>query len=666
MDIKQKVAPNLYKIIDTIESDRVKIADEWMKVETVADIFKKYKISINKFKEKFAVKIIEYFISVVREEKEAGDCPIMTKFVNYMIDKNITPRQVFQICMGVRKALRVYIFNKDFTLEETQGILTETADLFDANLAGVLDIFTSLYEKQQQLIVESRERQNKFQEFSKIINFIHSKIIIVKDGKIVTANKSFFEFTGTSNLDEFYEVLKYEQIKHEKDSKEKFTLSNIDDWLEDACKKDNSFNVDVYHQKYQKLFTYNARVTELPGKEVKYIISFNNISNFIGDNEKLKMSLEKDKLTGLYNYVKFESLLGNSRIQNQDGKKSALAVIDLPDLKTLNAKGETKQCSDIIVQTANKIKDFVSKDIQVARVQDCRFALYIPMNTKQSCYDWCFSLFSKLNQEKHRVTFALSWFDTSEDENVSLLNVFSLIEKANKSIKKKIFTDFEGIRESELLEDQEKFVSAIDKLKKVNMIIYYKELPIVSKNTLLHKDSKSVSFHISKKQCVTIREDSKVYFHLENIGDVEAEIKDFDVVKNEMAIHNFRVAKSSPIHRTMFRVRAEEQDVKIIPEDDDIIYSTLLDLNIKSMAVSMKRKYDISVGDKIQIKTVLSIDKKPNNIKALGEVIKIEKNKQNKKVVIECKYDSQTEKAISSYISIRQMQIVKEIQCVDT
>ena len=73
MDIKQKVAPNLYKIIDTIESDRVKIADEWMKVETVADIFKKYKISINKFKEKYDVKNIERIKSDVKEEKEAGD-----------------------------------------------------------------------------------------------------------------------------------------------------------------------------------------------------------------------------------------------------------------------------------------------------------------------------------------------------------------------------------------------------------------------------------------------------------------------------------------------------------------------------------------------------------------------------------------------------------------
>ncbi|MCW8838564.1 MAG: GGDEF domain-containing protein, partial [Thiovulaceae bacterium] len=71
MSKDQILAPNLYKVIDSIESDRVKIADEWMRVEIVSDIFKKYKISIKKFKENFAIKILEYFISVVREEKEA-------------------------------------------------------------------------------------------------------------------------------------------------------------------------------------------------------------------------------------------------------------------------------------------------------------------------------------------------------------------------------------------------------------------------------------------------------------------------------------------------------------------------------------------------------------------------------------------------------------------
>ncbi|MCW9026436.1 MAG: diguanylate cyclase, partial [Thiovulaceae bacterium] len=586
MSKDQILAPNLYKVIDSIESDRVKIADEWMRVEIVSDIFKKYKISIKKFKENFAIKILEYFISVVREEKEVGDCPIMSKFVNYMIDKNITPKQVFQICMGVRKSLRTYIFDKDYTLEEMKGILLETADLFDANLAGVLEIFTSLYEKQQQLMVESRERENKFQEFSKIINFIHTKIIIVKDGKIITANKSFFEFTGTSNLDEFYEALKFEQVEYEKESKEKYTLSNIDDWLEEACKKDNSFNVDIFHQKYQRLFTYNARVTELPGKNIKYIISFNNISNFMEENAQLKSSLEYDQLTGLYNYVKFESLLSSRRIEAQNTKeKAALMVIDIPDLKMLNTKGTTKQCSDVIVDTASKIKNFISKDFYASRVNDCRFAIYIPMQNKQSCYNWCYTLFSELNQGQHRVTCALSWFDISEDENVSLLNVFSLIEKANKSIEKKIVTDFEDIKEYELLEKQDKFISILEDVKSLDMTIYYKELPIISKNSILGVHGDDVVFQISKKQCVTIKKDSKIYFKLNKIGDVEAEVKDFNISKNQFVLHNFRVVKSSPMHRTMFRIKVEENiNVEIIFGDDEY-KSKLIDLNMDTMAV---------------------------------------------------------------------------------
>ncbi|MCW8837462.1 MAG: diguanylate cyclase, partial [Thiovulaceae bacterium] len=545
-------------------------------------------------------------------------------------------------------------------------ILLETADLFDANLAGVLEIFTSLYEKQQQLMVESRERENKFQEFSKIINFIHTKIIIVKDGKIITANKSFFEFTGTSNLDEFYEALKFEQVEYEKESKEKYTLSNIDDWLEEACKKDNSFNVDIFHQKYQRLFTYNARVTELPGKNIKYIISFNNISNFMEENAQLKSSLEYDQLTGLYNYVKFESLLSSRRIEAQNTKeKAALMVIDIPDLKMLNTKGTTKQCSDVIVDTASKIKNFISKDFYASRVNDCRFAIYIPMQNKQSCYNWCYTLFSELNQGQHRVTCALSWFDISEDENVSLLNVFSLIEKANKSIEKKIVTDFEDIKEYELLEKQDKFISILEDVKSLDMTIYYKELPIISKNSILGVHGDDVVFQISKKQCVTIKKDSKIYFKLNKIGDVEAEVKDFNISKNQFVLHNFRVVKSSPMHRTMFRIKVEENiNVEIIFGDDEY-KSKLIDLNMDTMAVLMNKKDPISVGDEVNMKTTLTIQDKEKHLMSPSQVIKIDKDKKYKKVVIKCNYNTDDKHFIHDYISARQMEIVKEIQCVD-
>lgn len=110
---KEIIAPNLSHIINSIEDGKFEIASRWIEVPTVVSVLKNRKISKNKFKDNFGVQIIEYFISVVREEKMAGDCPIMSKLVNYLLDKAINPKEVFSICMGFRKMLISYILEKN-------------------------------------------------------------------------------------------------------------------------------------------------------------------------------------------------------------------------------------------------------------------------------------------------------------------------------------------------------------------------------------------------------------------------------------------------------------------------------------------------------------------------------------------------------------------------
>ncbi len=667
MGKKQDIAPNLYKIVDNLESDKIDIASKWIVVQTVKDVFDSYKISPEKFKDKFAVAIIEYFINVVKEEKVVGDCPVMSKLVKYLLDKDITPKQVFLICMGLRKIFISYIIEHIDIIENLNDSLEELADIFDANLSGVLDIFTTYYEKQQQKLAHSREQRTKLKQFSQIINFIHTKIIIVKNGKIIIANKSFFRLSGVSNLEEFYKYIEDDEIRKLEKGDSKYTLSSINSWLGKVCSKENNFNVNIYHQGYKKLMTYNAIVTEMPDEDgLKYIVSFNNISNFIEEKVQLESSLEYDQLTGFYNYIKFESLLHKARVRAQEtNEKAALAMIDVPDLKTKYTEYDDAQYEFVIREVANAIKKFKIEDMFVARISESRFSLYIPMRDKQSCYDWSCSLFSELNRGQNRITLALSLFDVLEDENVSMLNIFGLIESANKSIEKKVVTDFEGIREFEFLEDQEKFISMLSDTQGLDMTTYYKELPVVSKNSFLESDDTSVTIETTKKQAHTIRPNSKIYFNLKVIGDVEAEVKEIYESTNQLRIHNFRVAKSSPIHRTKFRVKAEDNINVEIVFANDVYKAKLIDLNVDTMSVLMDKNNNLSQGDKVDVKTLLTIRDKPNYIMTSCNVVKVDKVDKNKKLIIECDYDAECEAHIVEYISMRQMQIVKEIKSID-
>ncbi|MCW9026073.1 MAG: hypothetical protein OQJ77_02045, partial [Thiovulaceae bacterium] len=60
-----------------------------------------------------------------------------------------------------------------------------------------------------------------------------------------------------------------------------------------------------------------------------------------------------------------------------------------------------------------------------------------------------------------------------------------------------------------------------------------------------------------------------------------------------------------------------------------------------------------------------TIQDKEKHLMSPSQVIKIDKDKKYKKVVIKCNYNTDDKHFIHDYISARQMEIVKEIQCVD-
>jgi len=172
-DLKQ-IAPNLLAIAHNIENSRENIASQWIDIPTVKAIFLSYKISPNKFKNGFGIPIIEYFIAVVREEKSSGNCPIMSKLVNFLLEKNITPKDVFDICMGLRRTLVFYLFKQEWIKYNTLEVMDEVASIFDANLSGVLAIFTTFYQEQQKNKQESVIQQKKYNQILKL-QFFSSK-----------------------------------------------------------------------------------------------------------------------------------------------------------------------------------------------------------------------------------------------------------------------------------------------------------------------------------------------------------------------------------------------------------------------------------------------------------------------------------------------------------
>jgi len=151
--------PDLLSISEIIEYNCVNIVTHWTQVQTVKAVFEAKKISAKKFIDNYGIAILEYFIAVIRKEKELGNCPVMSKLINYMLSKGITPREVFDIFMGLRKTLINFVLKQDIVLKNPSLFLEELSNMFDANLSGVLDVFTDRYELNQKKL-ETTKMQN--------------------------------------------------------------------------------------------------------------------------------------------------------------------------------------------------------------------------------------------------------------------------------------------------------------------------------------------------------------------------------------------------------------------------------------------------------------------------------------------------------------------------
>ena len=665
MSTNERLTPHLYELADILEDNIILISTNWVKAPTVKAVFDARKISIKKFRDGYGIPIIEYFLSVVREEKSAGDCPIMSKLVNYLISKDITPREVFDICIGFRGSLTVFLLKQDLVLKTPVAFIEEVATIFDANLSGVLTIFTNLYADAQKKIENAKAQKTKLQQTLKIINFINTKIIITQNGRIILANRPFLEMLGVDDLKSLY--TKYEkgfEYLSEVDTYENEFKVNTPEWIRKICKKDKSFQCEIYHEKIKKNFRYSGRITDMPNEDVnQYIITFSNISDHIRDEKTLQDSIKHDELTGFRNYPVFEKLI-IKMIKESKSNNSRLffAVADIPELRDINANKGRDRGDMVISEVAEYLRLFVNEDIYYARLEGGRFGILMQYPTEQASYDWCVELFKKMNEREYKKTLAITEVDLSESVNKLFLRAYDLIEVLNNREDILVGSDFENVIEYKELPEQQEFTQRIAKLKSQEMMLFYLELPIASKVEILSTDSESVKISVSSKQLKVAELDMPIYFKLENIGNIKACIRNINEDKKVLTIDRFRLDKHSPLSRSIYRVKAEE-DIKAYIENNDREYSIkVLDMNSESIAVEIDRKRNFDINSFIFLDMLLPLSDMTTSCSTNATVTRISKVANGYVMVLLCHFDDKNKEIITDYISKQQMEILRNFQ----
>lgn len=181
---------NIQKNIDVFEKHKQVILHQWIMYRDPKAILVFHDIDLVLFEEYYASGVFDYFMSVIKKEKELGDCPVMKELLSYLKDRDVSANELFIICSHFRRSIIDFSYDAKIN---SKILFDEISYVFDENFAGVLKLYTDTIFQKEQEIAKNVQLLN---EYKKALD--ESAIVSKTDvnGRITYANENFCEICG--------------------------------------------------------------------------------------------------------------------------------------------------------------------------------------------------------------------------------------------------------------------------------------------------------------------------------------------------------------------------------------------------------------------------------------------------------------------------------------
>jgi diguanylate cyclase (GGDEF)-like protein/PAS domain S-box-containing protein len=155
----------LYNYIDRFRQSKAAVLDEWVSYVDVVEIFKRHEIEPDYFVSLFGTHIFDYYISIIEGKNQLGNCPVMTQYLNFLNNRNVSPDELFSICTHFRKSLTTFTYTAGIA---SNALHKELNYIADKNLQGVLKRFHAIYFQQSSTCEMERRGLIEAQKIAKI------------------------------------------------------------------------------------------------------------------------------------------------------------------------------------------------------------------------------------------------------------------------------------------------------------------------------------------------------------------------------------------------------------------------------------------------------------------------------------------------------------------
>lgn len=340
------------------------IVDHWIIEPRVQQVFSRFNIENNWFKEQYGDHILSHFIKILLKEREPGNCPYMNHMVLYLKEKDVEVSDIFSICINLRKAVRHFLFRHED--EQLRSIMEHTSpyelcdeinNLFDENLHGVLKIFSTT--------LSGKERQ--IQEY---VDIIESNVIISKTdlkGIIIYVSQAFCNVSGYSKkelIGKSHNIIRHPDIPRSVFQDMWTTLKEGRIWqgeLKNMSREGRTYYVE-------------GTIEPLYDKE-------GNLYGYMGIRHDITdaVTMYKDPLTQINNRLKLEECLKDEIVRSRRYHTPfSVILLDIDNFKNVNDSYGHKTGDMVLIKITKLINKHIRNSDVFARWGGEEFVILSP------------------------------------------------------------------------------------------------------------------------------------------------------------------------------------------------------------------------------------------------------------------------------------------------
>jgi len=273
LDAEQKsIVTSPRDILIDLDRDKENISHKWLEYKVIHERLKSYNIDIEFFRTHYGIKVIEYFLNVIRGKEKVGNCPIIMVMLEFFKNKNLSLEDIFVICVNFKNTITSYLLqNYSFN----QKLFDEFSLILDKNFEGVIINFQSKGNSKQEALNPNTNNVQTYSQDKLRKQLFQKKKAVVEVSEEINYNEYVLE-------NDIYEL---QDLEEEIDALAVLVIMNNSSTIDD------SKHLGSQIQRYGVILTNYPLFSKLGEYIVKLGTNFKENSQLLMDDQERMSSI---------------------------------------------------------------------------------------------------------------------------------------------------------------------------------------------------------------------------------------------------------------------------------------------------------------------------------------------------------------------------------------